>query len=644
MIRVWTLALTLAAALRGGDGTVSSLAVTPAAGRAEVIIGVEGAVEVQDFTLRGPDKIVLDITGATLGLPASGYDRIERGGIVDVRYSQYRRNVVRVVLTLDHQRTYTVQKGAKDVRIAVQADSGRTFTAWHAVAERPETVAEARERAPEPAPAPAARQAGSTRQDVREVAMEEPVADARTTMRTQQRSQQPRITVAWQNADIRDVIAAFAAFSGRTIIVGKGVVATVTAEINDQPWDVALQAILASQGLGATEDASGIIVVDTYENLRNRIASEPLVTRTIRLNYSRANSVAPNLQQRLSRDCSRTAQAQGSNTIAAGGQPIQPNQVVDLSCPTRGAVTFDTLTNSVSVTDVPSNLAVLEQYARTLDVRQPQVAIKAKIILVDRTNLEGLGLKYDLGTSRQYFNQLAPRIDPETGAPSAGNGLIALGGNAISAIGNASQSVPAAALRLVYSTALGSYDFTTFLEALQEVSLLDVQSEPSVVTLNNRMATLKAGTEVPIRVVEAQAGAAAAGGFPRATVQLRQTGIVLNVTPSITNNRQIQMRVHAENSSVQFQSGDVGAVFPTQSVDNELLVADGETAVMGGLTTTSVTITKTGIPLLVDLPIVGRLFGVTNRSETKRDLLILITPHIVDEGETLPTPDPRRDR
>jgi type IV pilus assembly protein PilQ len=79
-------------------------------------------------------------------------------------------------------------------------------------------------------------------------------------------------------------------------------------------------------------------------------------------------------------------------------------------------------------------------------------------------------------------------------------------------------------------------------------------------------------------------------------------------------------------------------------VDNELLVADGETAVMGGLTTTSVTITKTGIPLLVDLPLVGRLFGVTNRSETKRDLLILITPHIVDEGETLPTPDPRRDR
>jgi type II secretory pathway component GspD/PulD (secretin) len=167
------------------------------------------------------------------------------------------------------------------------------------------------------------------------------------------------------------------------------------------------------------------------------------------------------------------------------------------------------------------------------------------------------------------------------------------------------------------------------------------------VTLNNRTANLTAGTQVPVRVVEAGGGAGAAGQgglqFPRATVQFRQTGIILNVTPSITANRQVQMRVHAENSDVAFTPGDVGAVFPTQSVDNELLVADGETAVMGGLTQTTVRVSKTGIPLLVDLPIIGRLFGVTNRSETKRDLLILITPHIVDDGGSQAEPT-RRDR
>ena len=131
--------------------------------------------------------------------------------------------------------------------------------------------------------------------------------------------------------------------------------------------------------------------------------------------------------------------------------------------------------------------------------------------------------------------------------------------------------------------------------------------------------------EEPIVVSDEQA--------PPATVTMQQTGVILTVTPQITNNRQVQMKVHVENSDVQFQSNDVGAVFPTQKVDNEVLVADGETAVMGGLTQTTVSVSKSGIPILVDLPIIGRLFGVTNRRETKRDLLILITPHIIDDGQ-----------
>jgi type II secretory pathway component GspD/PulD (secretin) len=168
-----------------------------------------------------------------------------------------------------------------------------------------------------------------------------------------------------------------------------------------------------------------------------------------------------------------------------------------------------------------------------------------------------------------------------------------------------------------------------------------VQAEPSASVLNNRTANLTAGTQVPIRIIDAQAGANGSGNFPRATVQLQNTGVILQVTPTVTANRQVQMKVHVENSDVQFTANnDVGAVFPKQSVDNEVLVADGETAVMGGLTQTTVRVTKSGIPILVDLPLIGRLFGVTNRQETKRDLLILITPHIIDEGQ--PT-EPNRD-
>jgi type IV pilus assembly protein PilQ len=303
----------------------------------------------------------------------------------------------------------------------------------------------------------------------------------------------------------------------------------------------------------------------------------------------------------------------------------------------RGAVTADTLSNTVSITDVPSAIDDLVAYARTLDVRQPQVNIKAKIILVDRSQLDALGLKYDIGSPVQHFNDVVTRVDTAGNAES-GNKIF-LGGNAISAVANAATGVPNATLKLVYSAAIGAFDFTTFMDALQTQSLLDVQAEPSVTTLNYRPAKLVAGTQVPVRTIEPGTGGNAAGAFPQVTVQMRQTGIVLDVTPAITNNRHVMMKVHAENSDVSFQGGDV-VTFPTQTIENEVLVADGETAVLGGLTQTSVIFSKTGIPILVDLPLIGRLFGNTSRQETKRDLLILITPHIVDEGDM--TMEPRR--
>jgi type IV pilus assembly protein PilQ len=455
-------------------------------------------------------------------------------------------------------------------------------------------------------------------------------------------SQEPRITgISWEKAPINDVIAMFASFTGRTILPSKNVTGTVTATITNLPWDVALREIMNANGYDVTINPDGVIVIDTFENIAARQATVPLLTRNIRLNYARSKAAQPMVAERLTRSCPPSAASAATGVVQpTPGQPtMQPvpqvGVVQSFACAARGTVTADTITNSLSITDVPSALNDLEAYARSLDLRQPQVSIKAKIVLVDRTTLEGLGLRYDLGTKQQFFNDIIPRLD-SLGKPRNDPGQILLGGNTMSAIANATARIPGAALQLVYSTAMGNYDFTTFLEALQSNTLLDVQAEPQASVLNNRTANLTAGTQVPIRVIDASAGGNATGNFPRSTVQMQQTGVILTVTPQITANRQIQMRVHVENSDVQFQASDVGAVFPTQKVDNEVLVADGETAVMGGLTQTTVSVSKTGLPILVDLPIIGHLFGVTQRSETKRDLLILITPHIIDDGQQEP--------
>jgi type IV pilus assembly protein PilQ len=618
------------------DGAVISLSVVPTSGRAQVVIGVDGDVSAKDFVLRGPDRIVVDITGATLGVRRNEYDRVARGGLLDVKYAQNKPNVVRVVLYVDGPRHYDVVRGKGAILVSV--DGGGQFAVWRAGQSAASPTAAASYVAlppPTPRQAPAPRQVTTLTQAVPTPVMVSTwVAPSLPMLPEPQGQGAPRISITFDKAPISDVLAQFAAYARRTIIPAKGVTGDVTAEIKDQPWDVAMKVILNANGYDAVEDPNGIIIVNTLEALAARPRTEALTTITLRFNYTAAAAVAEAVRGRLTRDCG-TQSAGPVGVAPVGGQASA--SASPMNCPVRGAVSADSLTNSVSITDAPTALPDIVQYAKTLDVRQPQVNIKAKIILVDRTQLEGLGLKYDIGSRNQHFNQLVARTD-STGALETGN-VIFLGGNTLSAIANAAQSVPGAALSIVYSAALGAFDFTTFLEALQDVSLLDVQAEPSVTTLNYRTAVLSAGTQVPIRTSEPGAGANSAGQVAQVTVNFRQTGIVLTVTPFITNNRQIKMKVAAENSDVQFISGE-GAIFPTQKIENELLVSDGETAVMGGLTQTSVRVTKSGIPLLVDLPLIGRLFGITNRQETKRDLLILITPHIVDEGDM--TMEPRR--
>jgi type IV pilus assembly protein PilQ len=161
------------------------------------------------------------------------------------------------------------------------------------------------------------------------------------------------------------------------------------------------------------------------------------------------------------------------------------------------------------------------------------------------------------------------------------------------------------------------------------------------VTLNNRTAEIFVGQQIPIRVIDAGSGGSANGAFPRATVRLEEAGIRLSVTPQVTNNRRVVLDVRAENSNAQADNSDVGFVFNRQRAENRLLVGDGETAVIGGLTVTQRSRSRSGIPILGNLPVVGGLFSQTTSSEVKQDLLILVTPQILDEGEQPSTPMPQ---
>ncbi len=557
------------------SGEVTGVSVQAAPGRADVIINVRGAVEVRDFMLQSPNRLVLDVMGARLkGNPISDYDGVKRGGVLNLRFGQFKPDVVRIVLDLDRAMDYHVERVADAIRVSFGTDE--SFLAWSS-------------NDPGSPRAPAAKAAPRAQPEVQLPATRLTRANSET---------EPRITVVWDRANIADVVAGFAAFSGRTIILGKDIKGEVSAEIRNQPWPQAFQAVLAAQGLSAQEMAGGIIRVDNPSALASLDSLEPLETSVVRINYGKASDLVKSIEGSLTKN--------------------------------RGKVVADVGSNSLILTDTRSRIGNLTEFVKGLDIRTPQVSIKAKLVFVDRTDIEELGVKYDLGSRNQFFNNLVQRCcDPTTGKqydPTVN--VIDLGGNAVSGIGNASGVVAGSAIDLIFSTAIGGFTLTSFLSAVERADLSDIQAEPVITTLDNRKADILVGEETPVRVIDASNS-----GGATSTVTMKETGIRLTVTPHVTSNRQVAMELHTERSSIQpLAATDLGFTFQTQRADNQLLVNDGETAVIGGLTVTAVTNTRAGIPLLSGLPIIGKLFSFSRNEENRRDLIILVTPRIIDDG------------
>lgn len=493
---------------------VTAVTVVPGAGSADVVLSITGDVTVNSFTLDGPHRIVVDLRGATMQLRAPIYDRVSRAGIRNVRIGQFETDVVRLVLDLESPRSYQVIRGDGELRIAVRGADD--FAPWSAGA-----VA------------------------VRETPMveEEPVAPVAPLLAPRQQQgmqgrEQPRITVTFANRDIHDVLATFSGFSGKTFVVGSSVSGTIRfTEIVNQPWDVAMSKILSANGLQAVEDSTGIITIDSYANLARRVAAEPLVTQLVVLNYAKAAALAVTIRQLIAA-CSSGSVAAGGADDGGGGSP-PPVDATGApstgaapagSAPTqttcgRGVVTHEEKTNTLLITETVSRLPEIVSYVRDLDVRTPQVAIKAKIIAVDRTATEEMGLSYDFGSPTNYINTLNPRGTP-------GQFTVDLGGDAFVGVANANRQFGGtAALSLIYNTVIGGNNISAFLDALSSEQLSDVQAEPSTTTIDNRKATLFAGTEIAFLLTPPAVPGQIQAIAP--VIQRQKVGITLEVTPHV---------------------------------------------------------------------------------------------------------------
>ncbi|HZV90643.1 MAG TPA: type IV pilus secretin PilQ [Candidatus Nitrosocosmicus sp.] len=387
-----------------------------------------------------------------------------------------------------------------------------------------------------------------------------------------------RISIDVQGAEVETVLRSLAEFSGKNIVASKEVKGTVTLRLRNVPWRQALDILLRTQALGMVDNGS-TIVVSNLDTLRK----EELERRT-----------AERAQEELLPLYTRIIPVSYANAD-------EMSKAVEKTLTKRGHIEVDKRTNALLVTDIDDRLSQAESMIRSLDTRTPQVEIVARLVDVDRSASRSLGIDWALNNM-------------DLGDAGAHEGVSVTPGQ-----------VPSPAGTVKFGTVKGFGSIEATLTALETQNKANIISNPRITTVNNREASVVVGQQIPL-IVQDFAG--------NAVTQLTTIGIKLSVTPHINVGNKITMDVHPEVSDLSSQATvQGGIIINTTMADTRVMVNDGETAVIGGLIRSNESDTYRGVPILMDVPLLGNLFKSSTKVKQKRELLIFLTPKILGETQ-----------
>jgi type IV pilus assembly protein PilQ len=420
------------------------------------------------------------------------------------------------------------------------------------------------------------------------VAIEATAAPAETPARAASMSTTPsnggdasdgrRMSLDVQAAEIQTVLRSLSEFSGKNIVASKEVKGTVTLRLRNVPWRHALDILLRAQGLGMVDQGS-TIVVSNLETLRK----EEMERRT-----------AERAQEELLPLATRIVPVSYANADEMA-------KSVEKTLTKRGHIEVDKRSNSLLITDIDERLDQAESMVRSLDTKTPQVEIVARLVDVDVASTRSLGIEWGLENLDLFDAGIGEDIN-------------------INARG---VTNPVGVMRVGTVKSFGSIDAT--LEALETQNKANIISNPRITTVNNREASVVVGQQIPL-IVQDFAG--------NAVTQLTTIGIKLSVTPHINVGNKITMDVHPEVSDLAAQATvQGGIIINTTMADTRVMVNDGETAVIGGLIRSNESSTKRGVPVLMDIPLIGNLFRSNSTTKAKRELLIFVTPKILNDQQ-----------
>ncbi|WP_422823634.1 type IV pilus secretin PilQ [Vreelandella vilamensis] len=417
-----------------------------------------------------------------------------------------------------------------------------------------------------------------------------------------------RLSLNFQDIEVRSVLSTLAEFSGFNIVASDGVTGRVTLNLNDVPWDQALALILQSQGLSSRERGNVIVVAPAselaafeqqeLEARQQRETLSPLATEFVEVKYARAEDLAQLLRGE-----------EGFGLLTD-----------------RGRVTTDQRTNTLLVQDTREQLEQIMGTLDRLDVAVRQVQIEARIVIARDTASRELGINWGVSGARR---------NPDDPSSSGVRGVFGSSTRDRLTFDGASDGSPTTGGLAVDFGSSGSP--TTFgfgylsgdilldleLRALESEGKSQTISQPRIITANQRTAIISQGEERAYQSVSEE-------GNPE--TEFKEALLELEVTPQITPDDRIIMELVIRNDS--FRDSEFGGEPPidTNTIETQVLVDNGQTVVLGGILTTEELRQISKTPLLGDLPLIGRLFRYNEESNEKVELLVFITPRLLDDG------------
>jgi len=443
-----------------------------------------------------------------------------------------------------------------------------------------------------------------------------------------------RLTLNFQDIDTRSVLQLLADISGRNIVVSDAVTGNVTLRLQSVPWDQALDIVLATKGLDMRENGNVIIVAPADEIAQREKADlaareefkqlEPLYSEYLQVNYAKAIDLANLINGR------------GPGGAAAGGGGGGGGRGGSLLS-NRGTVAIDERTNTLLLQDTSTSISDIRKLVATLDIPVRQVLIESRIVVVSDDFSRDLGVRWGFtGYDRNGSGTKLSTISGSGNATSSmtesyiDNGFVVPDLALQNDRYNVNLPVANAAGKIALSLLNDDYLVELELSALQAEGRGEVISSPRVITANQKEATIEQGVEIPFQ--EASSSGAT-------TTQFKDALLRLTVTPQITPDDRIIMDLEVTKDSVGEQitterGGSVPSI-DTRKVITQVLVNNGQTVVLGGIYETETGEFETKVPFLGDIPFLGYLFKNTSYESKKSELLIFVTPKILEEGSSI---------